>query len=68
MDYCLQYLYIFVFRLVLVSTLDGKVSALDENGVISWQINTGPGPLLASNIHQLEVGFCCLNIMHILLW
>lgn len=66
MVYCLQYLYTFVFRLVLVSTLDGKVSALDASGVISWQIDTGPGPLLTSNIHQLEVGFLFNSKMHIL--
>ncbi|KAJ8970001.1 hypothetical protein NQ314_001430 [Rhamnusium bicolor] len=41
--------------LVLVSTLDGNVSALNSSGSLIWQINTGPGPLLISNIHRLEL-------------
>ncbi|CAH1964480.1 unnamed protein product [Acanthoscelides obtectus] len=41
--------------LLLVSTLDGRMSALNITGDIVWQIQTGPGPLLHSNIHNLEV-------------
>lgn len=40
---------------MLVSTLDGKLSAINSSGHLSWEIETGPGPLLISNIHQLEV-------------
>lgn len=54
---CLHGCYCF-FRLVLVSTLDGKVSALNTAGILLWQIDTGPGPLLTSNIHELEVCHC----------
>lgn len=46
---------LFVIRLVLVSTLDGNLSAVNSTGSLIWQINTGPGPLLLSNIHKLEV-------------
>ncbi|CAH1964479.1 unnamed protein product [Acanthoscelides obtectus] len=41
--------------LLLVSTLDGRMSALNITGDIVWQIQTGPGPLLHSNIHNLEL-------------
>lgn len=41
--------------LILVSTLDGKISALNSNGSLVWDMNTGPGPLLLSNIHDLEL-------------
>ncbi|KAJ8949153.1 hypothetical protein NQ318_012901 [Aromia moschata] len=41
--------------LVLVSTLDGNLSAVNSTGSLIWQINTGPGPLLVSNIHKLEL-------------
>lgn len=40
---------------MLVSTLDGKLSAINSSGHLSWEIETGPGPLLISNIHKLEV-------------
>ncbi|CAG9759267.1 unnamed protein product [Ceutorhynchus assimilis] len=40
---------------VLVGTLDGKLSAISSSGSLSWQIETGPGPLLVSNIHKLEL-------------
>lgn len=42
---------------VYVSTLDGKLSALDvlDNGNLKWSINTGPGSLLSSSIHRMEV-------------
>lgn len=44
-------------RLVYVSTLDGKLSALDvtDSGKLKWSIPTGPGPLLSSSIHRLEL-------------
>lgn len=41
--------------LLIVSTLDGKVSALNSNGSLVWELDTGPGPLLLSNIHNLEL-------------
>uniref|UniRef100_A0A182Q1T6 non-specific serine/threonine protein kinase n=1 Tax=Anopheles farauti TaxID=69004 RepID=A0A182Q1T6_9DIPT len=43
--------------LVFVTTLDGKLSALDmlNGGVERWSIQTGPGPLLSSSIHRLEL-------------
>nr|XP_023011887.1 eukaryotic translation initiation factor 2-alpha kinase [Leptinotarsa decemlineata] len=40
---------------VIVSTLDGKLSALNSTGSLVWQLETGPGPLLLSNIHKLEL-------------
>lgn len=45
----------FVQPAVFVSTLDGKLSALDYKGTLLWNIETGPGPLLTSNIHKLEL-------------
>lgn len=45
--------------MVLVSTIDGKLSALSSEGILKWQVDTDPGPLLVSNIHNLEV--CTLN-------
>lgn len=41
--------------IILVSTLDGKVSTLNSSGALLWQLDTGPGPLLTSNIHSLEL-------------
>ncbi|KAJ8965481.1 hypothetical protein NQ317_017182 [Molorchus minor] len=41
--------------LVFISTLDGNLSAVNSTGSLIWQINTGPGPLLLSNIHKLEL-------------
>nr|CAH7751849.1 unnamed protein product [Callosobruchus chinensis] len=41
--------------LLLVSTLDGRLSALNSTGNIVWEVETGPGPLLHSNIHNLEL-------------
>ena len=42
---------------MLVSTLDGKVSALnmENNGELLWSLNTGSTPLLSSSISKLEV-------------
>ncbi|KAB0801166.1 hypothetical protein PPYR_05520 [Photinus pyralis] len=42
-------------ELIFVSTLDGAFSALTSTGTLAWQIGTGPGSLLNSNIHQLEL-------------
>lgn len=43
--------------LLLVSTLDGTLSALDvdDNGSILWKIETGPGSLLSSSISKVEL-------------
>uniref|UniRef100_A0A336MCR2 non-specific serine/threonine protein kinase n=1 Tax=Culicoides sonorensis TaxID=179676 RepID=A0A336MCR2_CULSO len=43
-------------RLLYVSTLDGKLSALDitKNGELKWSVDTGE-PLLSSSIHRLEL-------------
>ncbi|XP_044257355.1 eukaryotic translation initiation factor 2-alpha kinase [Tribolium madens] len=45
----------YVPGLVLVSTIDGKFSALSSEGALKWQVDTDPGPLLVSNIHNLEL-------------
>jgi hypothetical protein len=44
-----------------VSTLDGRLSALDpsDGGTVSWSIETGPGQMLSSSIHRLEVTALC---------
>lgn len=44
-------------RLVFVSTLDGQISALNlgDGGTEKWSISTGPGPMLSSSIHRLEL-------------
>nr|CAD7441052.1 unnamed protein product [Timema bartmani] len=44
-------------RLVYVSTLDGKLWALDAalGGAVVWNVNTGSGPMLSSSIHRLEL-------------
>ncbi|KAG4065140.1 hypothetical protein HA402_007537 [Bradysia odoriphaga] len=44
-------------RLLFVSTLDGRLSALDMgNGTLEWSIPTKPGPMLSSSIHNYEMG------------
>ena len=42
---------------MLVSTLDGKISALNvaKEGSVEWSFNTGSGPMLSSSISKLEV-------------
>lgn len=47
--------YYFIFSLAIVSTIDGIISAINAKGGLEWQLDTGPGPLLTSNIHNLEV-------------
>ncbi|CAG9804236.1 unnamed protein product [Chironomus riparius] len=44
-------------RLLLISTLDGGVTALDltKNGEVVWNFITEPGDLLSSSIHRLEM-------------
>nr|CAD7194504.1 unnamed protein product [Timema douglasi] len=44
-------------RLVYVSTLDGRLWALDAalGGAVVWNVNTGSGPMLSSSIHRLEL-------------
>ncbi|XP_030568124.1 eukaryotic translation initiation factor 2-alpha kinase isoform X2 [Drosophila novamexicana] len=44
-------------RLLYITTLDGRLSALDiaKSGKIRWSIETGPGPLISSSIHRLEL-------------
>lgn len=43
--------------MLYVTTLDGKLSALDmtSNGSLKWAIETGPGPLLSSSIHNRDL-------------
>ncbi|XP_074642739.1 eukaryotic translation initiation factor 2-alpha kinase-like [Tubulanus polymorphus] len=43
--------------LLLVSTLDGKVSALNlaQKGSVEWSIDTGVNPLLSASISNLEI-------------
>lgn len=44
-------------RLLYVTTLDGRLSALDlmNGGTMLWSVETGPGSLLSSSIHRLEL-------------
>ncbi|XP_065083248.1 eukaryotic translation initiation factor 2-alpha kinase-like [Ochlerotatus camptorhynchus] len=44
-------------RLLYVTTLDGRLSALDliNGGSLLWSVETGPGALLSSSIHRLEL-------------
>ncbi|XP_039282758.1 eukaryotic translation initiation factor 2-alpha kinase [Nilaparvata lugens] len=44
-------------KLMFVSTLDGQVSMLNiaDGGTKEWSVPTGPGPMLESNIHKLEL-------------
>jgi len=44
-------------ELLLVSTLDGKLTALDpsNNGQALWSVATGPGSMLSSTISQMEL-------------
>ncbi|XP_032595670.1 eukaryotic translation initiation factor 2-alpha kinase isoform X2 [Drosophila grimshawi] len=44
-------------RLLYITTLDGRLSALDisKSGKMRWSIETGPGPLISSSIHRLEL-------------
>uniref|UniRef100_A0A1L8DRY1 non-specific serine/threonine protein kinase n=1 Tax=Nyssomyia neivai TaxID=330878 RepID=A0A1L8DRY1_9DIPT len=42
-------------RLLFVTTLDGRLSALGVNGEMKWSVPTGPGTLLSSSIHSYEL-------------
>jgi len=44
-------------RLIFISTLDGKLTALNtaDGGREAWELSTEPGALLSSNIGQPEV-------------
>lgn len=44
-------------RFIFISTLDGKLTALDiaNGGSETWELSTEPGALLSSSIDQLEV-------------
>lgn len=53
-------LFLFLFcspSLLYVSTLDGKLSALDilDDGQKKWSINTTPGAMISSSIQNLEL-------------
>lgn len=39
----------------MIGTLDGRITAVNSAGDKIWDVDTGPGPLLVSNIHKLEV-------------
>ncbi|XP_017849156.1 eukaryotic translation initiation factor 2-alpha kinase isoform X2 [Drosophila busckii] len=43
--------------LLYITTLDGRLSALDiaKSGKMRWSIETGPGALISSSIHRLEL-------------
>ena len=44
--------------LMLVSTMDGYVTALDgQTGNVQWTLATGSGPLISSSISNLEVSW-----------
>ena len=47
----------FCSSLVLVSTLDGQLSALDtqENGKLLWNLPAFHGPLLSSSLSSIQV-------------
>ncbi|KAH8292236.1 hypothetical protein KR054_007547 [Drosophila jambulina] len=44
-------------RLLYITTLDGRLSALDiaKSGKLRWSVPTAPGPLISSSIHRLEL-------------
>eukprot|EP00095_Tigriopus_kingsejongensis_P010151 maker-scaffold575_size133042-snap-gene-0.27 protein:Tk10151 transcript:maker-scaffold575_size133042-snap-gene-0.27-mRNA-1 annotation:"eukaryotic translation initiation factor 2-alpha kinase isoform x1" len=44
-------------NLIVVSTLDGQISALDpqDSGALLWSLQTGPGPMISSTISQMEL-------------
>lgn len=43
----------------MISTLDGKISALnpEDNGSLLWTVHPGHEPMLSSSIHRLEVSW-----------
>lgn len=52
-----MYYILCIGRFIFISTLDGKLTALntDNGGTEAWEFSTEPGALLSSNIDQLEV-------------
>lgn len=60
------------FSLLFVSTLDGKISALDINNLEEkqWTLEFNEGSMLSSNIHHREVHkfliFCIYFVYYIL--
>lgn len=52
-----NYIYIVYNRFIFISTLDGKLTALNsgDGGSKAWEFSTEPGALLSSSIDQLEV-------------
>ena len=53
----LSYITFHCSTLLIVSTLDGTISALnaDQYGGVLWKIETGPGSLLSSSISKVEL-------------
>lgn len=51
------FVFILSASLLYVSTLDGKLSALDilDDGQKKWSINTTPGAMISSSIQNLEL-------------
>lgn len=56
-NYVLLIFFICNFSLVFVSTLDGKLSALDlaNSGEKKWTVDFDHEPLISSSIHRKEV-------------
>lgn len=46
--------------------MDGFFTALTSTGNIAWQIETGPGSLLSSTIHKLEVYLLCFDFYNMI--
>lgn len=57
-------------ELFIVSTLDGKISALDprSHGNLVWSYETGPGGLLSSSLSKLEVNDTILALKVCDIW
>jgi hypothetical protein len=55
-------------NLLLVSTLDGQITALDmdRSGEHLWSVATGPGPMLSSTISQVSIPYNFLSSLHTL--
>lgn len=52
-----KYIYFMHDRFIFISTLDGKLTAINtaDGGTEAWELSTEPGALLSSNIGQPEV-------------
>lgn len=55
--YLLILLSLFFNRILYVSTLDGKITALEilNGGNKKWSVSTTPGHMISSSIHNLEL-------------